>query len=253
MPILTKPAIINKNVAASLTLDKALLKVHASITDSYYQDDANWSKVVFNYRNSFGQREAVIFDASQPTPTKDFLVSDKARSSDFQLQSISIIDYDGGKFKMRRSAIATIVAIADISFESVNTLPAGVTSLLHTYDFSSSLLTISGVSAGEIQNNFTFPFDPSGAYTIRVTCDSNTLSGTVAPTTKLVATFHNSLYGYPNTFADAQNMVAGQMYMAKFVSGWTTGGPFKLAWDYTNGFTGELKISKVEIFQGWHT
>ena len=252
MPILTKPATINKNVAASLTLDKSLLKVHAAITDSYYQDDTNWSKVIFNYKNSFGQHETVIFDATQPTPTKDFLVSDKARS-DFQLQSISIIDMDGGKFKMRRSAIATIVAIADISFESVNTLPAGVTSLLHTYDFSSSLLTVSGVSAGEIQNNFTFPSDQSGAYTIRVTCDSNTLSGAVAPTTKLVASFQNRDYGYPNTFADAQNMVAGQMYMAKIASGATTGGSFKLAWDYTNGFTGDLKISKVEIFQGFHT
>lgn len=106
MPIITKPATIEKNIAASISLNKAALAAVTSVaSDSYFSNSANWAKVHIYYKSSVGnQKEMLRFDATQATPTASFLVSDKARD-EFQIQKILILDFDNGSFEVPRSAL----------------------------------------------------------------------------------------------------------------------------------------------------
>jgi hypothetical protein len=102
MPILTKST-VSKGSPSSFALDKSLLASLAS--DAYFQDPSNWSRVVLAYRSSVGgQKEKVIFDATEAAPSSSFLVSDKARDS-FEIVSIIIYDFDKGYHEIPRSSL----------------------------------------------------------------------------------------------------------------------------------------------------
>lgn len=130
MPIITKPASIEKNVAASITLNKTQLASVSSVAaDSYFSNSANWKSVSIHYKSSQGnQIEVIRFDATQASPSASFLVSDKARDI-FEVKKIVITDFDFGSFTVERSQLP--VADFDISF-SGGSSAIGIPFQLHT-------------------------------------------------------------------------------------------------------------------------
>jgi len=115
MPIITKPGSIQKNVSASITLNKSVLAVNSIVAaDTYFSDSTNWNQVIINYKSPIGhQKESLIFDASLASPSASFLVSLKARDT-FEVQDIIITDFDGGFLKVERANLTT--TDFDISF-----------------------------------------------------------------------------------------------------------------------------------------
>jgi hypothetical protein len=108
MPIITKPATIDKNASAEISLDKSALAAVASVAaDTYFSDSANWSRVYIHYKSSTGnQREVLRFNATVASPAANFLVSDKALDI-FEVQKIVIVDFDAGTFIIPRSQLTT--------------------------------------------------------------------------------------------------------------------------------------------------
>jgi hypothetical protein len=108
MPIITKAGSPVKNSPTVFTLNKADLSAVASVAaDIYFSDTANWKDVILVYKSSVGgQSEVLRFNASLASPTSIFQVSSKARDI-FQIQKITIKDFDGGSFEIPRSALTT--------------------------------------------------------------------------------------------------------------------------------------------------
>jgi hypothetical protein len=117
MAILTKPT-ISKGQANEFDLSKSdLAAVSKVVNDSYFSDQANWSKVIIEYKSAEGnQHEMMIFDASEESPKGNFEVSEKARDS-WEVQSVKIMDFDGGYLKLGRGDLT--VADFDIALGSV--------------------------------------------------------------------------------------------------------------------------------------
>jgi hypothetical protein len=116
MAIITKPVGgVLKGVPATFTLSKVeLLAVPMVAADSYFSDSDNWNKVILKYKSSEGkQYEVVEFNATLSSPTGTFSVSEKARD-EFEIQTLEIIDFDGGIFIVPRGALT--VAEFDIDF-----------------------------------------------------------------------------------------------------------------------------------------
>jgi hypothetical protein len=110
MSIITKPVGgILKGIPATITLDKSLLQaLPIVVADEYFSDPTNWKRVVLNYKSSEGkQYEIVEFDATVSSPTGTFNVSEKARDV-FEIQSINILDFDGGIFTIGRNSLTTV-------------------------------------------------------------------------------------------------------------------------------------------------
>ena len=114
MAIITKPTVA-KGQANEFDLSKSdLALVSKVVNDSYFSDQANWSKVVLQYESSEGeQQEIVVFDASEASPKANFEVSENARDS-WEIKSVIIMDFDGGYLKIDRGELT--VAEFDISF-----------------------------------------------------------------------------------------------------------------------------------------
>ena len=115
MAIVSKPAVIQKNVAAEFTLSKSeLAQVSSVANDTYFGNTANWKEVILYYKsNPAKQREILKFDATQESPTANFLVSDRARDV-FEVQKIVIKDFDEDSMTVERSEL--VAAEFDISF-----------------------------------------------------------------------------------------------------------------------------------------
>jgi hypothetical protein len=114
MAIITKSTVA-KGQANEFDLSKSdLALVSKVVNDSYFSDQANWSKVVLQYESAEGkQQEVVTFDATQTAPKGTFEVSEKARDS-WEIKSILIMDFDGGYLKINRGELT--VEEFDISF-----------------------------------------------------------------------------------------------------------------------------------------
>lgn len=116
MAIITKPVGgVLKGVPATFTLSKVeLLAVPMVSADSYFSDSDNWNKVILKYKSSEGkQYEVVEFNATLSSPTGTFSASEKARD-EFEIQTLEIIDFDGGIFIVPRGSLT--VAEFDIDF-----------------------------------------------------------------------------------------------------------------------------------------
>lgn len=129
MPIITKPASIQKGVAASFSLDKATLAAVASVgADSYYSNQSNWQRVSLYYSSASAgvgaQVEVVIFDATQSSPTANFLASSTARTQ-YNIAQIVIRDFDNGCFVVPRSQLTT--SEFDITLTSGSGSPTVIT------------------------------------------------------------------------------------------------------------------------------
>ena len=127
MSIITKPAGgVLKGVPATFTLNKVeLLAVPMVSADSYFSDSDNWNKVILKYKSSEGkQYEVVEFNATLSSPTGIFSVSEKARD-EFEIQTLEIIDFDGGIFIVPRGALTA----AEFDIDFGYTPPVGPTSV----------------------------------------------------------------------------------------------------------------------------
>lgn len=123
MPIITKPASIEKDAPATMSLDKSSLAAVSMVAiDPYFSDSSNWSRVHVYYKSSVGnQKEVLRFDATEANPETVFLVSQKARDG-FQVQKILILDFDNGSFEVPRSALNTAEFDVDMGAAPVSAL-----------------------------------------------------------------------------------------------------------------------------------
>lgn len=179
MPIITKPATIQKGIAAEISLDKSALAAVASVAaNAYYSDSANWKEVFIYYKSSTGnQREILKFNATVTSPTANFLVSNKALDI-FEVQKIVIVDFDAGNITIPRSQLTT----ADFDVDMTPAPAAGISFQLNSgHDTVSPLINptylakttnegylavaLSNVSIGSLTSgisNFDITFNLSG-------------------------------------------------------------------------------------------
>lgn len=173
MPIVSKPASIEKNAVAVFTLDKTVLAAVASVVaDSYFSDSTKWSEVLIYYKSSEGnQREILKFDATQASPTANFLVSEFARDI-FEVQKIVIKDFDNGSFVVQRSELVAAEFDVDMSGGGSG---GGVLKISQELNDGGTLpLTLSATGEGQTftpQENFSltgveFNFDHNGTDSI---------------------------------------------------------------------------------------
>lgn len=115
MPIITKPSSIQKNQSAQFVLNKTELSQLPSIlADTYFSDTSNWKEVILSYKSTTGNQNQILkFDATLSSPSYNLLVSEKAKDL-FQVQRITIVDFDNGSIKIPRSQLT--VSDFDISF-----------------------------------------------------------------------------------------------------------------------------------------
>jgi len=112
MPIITKPASIEKNSLAEISLDKSALA--AIVSNLYFQDSDNWKSVDMVFVSNPGnQRKVIKFDAAQLSPLASFYASAKAENI-FEIKKIVINDFDGGKFTILRVDIPNATTEFDI-------------------------------------------------------------------------------------------------------------------------------------------
>jgi hypothetical protein len=116
MAILTKIDTPAKGSSATFELNKADLNtlVNSFTADTFWQSQANWGKVVLHYQSDIGnQKELVQFDPSQGSPQAEFSLVSNARDL-FQIKAIYVVDFDGGKLSIPRSAISTAETEFDV-------------------------------------------------------------------------------------------------------------------------------------------
>jgi hypothetical protein len=153
MAILTKPTIA-KGQPNEIDLSKSELALLSKVVnDSYFSDQANWSKVIIEYKSAEGsQHEMMIFDATGDSPKGNFEVSEKARDS-WEVQSVKIMDFDGGYLKLGRGDLTVEefdIALGSVggdvgaiytAFNYVNVLRPDE---LGTYDYFGRSVAVSG-------------------------------------------------------------------------------------------------------------
>jgi hypothetical protein len=119
MAIITKPANLTKGTPMSFSLSKSdLAALNEVSSNAYYSDMQNWQSVLVKYKSSNGnQYEVLKFNVSDANPTANFNVS--ARALDlFEVQTIQIVDFDGGIFTIGRGSLTT--ADFDVDFNAGN-------------------------------------------------------------------------------------------------------------------------------------
>jgi len=148
MAIITKPSGMEKGTEYDFTLNITDLLAHASVSaDSYFSNQANWDKVVLNYDSAEGnQPEVLIFENvdSGDSDTASFGVHALARDA-FEIQSIIIMDKQGGYLHVKRSDL--VAADFDVDFSAA---PSGSTVTTVTWDTTSPDYGFYDVSNGGI-------------------------------------------------------------------------------------------------------
>jgi hypothetical protein len=105
MSFLTKPTSMMKGVSESFTLEKSSLSmVDKVFADEFFSDSSNWKSVTVEYKNSFGQKQVLAFNALLNSPTAFFSVSSSARG-DFEITKVVISDHDNGTLTIDRSEL----------------------------------------------------------------------------------------------------------------------------------------------------
>jgi len=206
MAIITSvPAIgsIVKGSPATFTLSKAQLLLVPSVAGStYYSDSGNWKAVVLNYMSDpLNQPEVVGFDATQPTPTGIFDVVLSALDV-FNIQSISIIDFQGGVFTVPRSELTVAEFDVDMgtpppSYVTYNNLFDGgatdVNGKVYKGSGGGEPLAVSNTSVGQFAGNFNISFKISNVDTFGVIVGLSS-SNSAAPAIKVQASSGNLIF-----------------------------------------------------------
>lgn len=104
MALLTRPANLSRNVAATITIDYAELAALPAVPAGFYKNTANWKEVFLKVKNkASGQKSVVHF--TLPSTTGTLLVSDKARAGAWEIDSFVIRDFDRGEVTVAKSQI----------------------------------------------------------------------------------------------------------------------------------------------------
>ena len=133
MAIITKGSNLEKGSEVEFTLNITDLLAHASVSgDAYFSDQSNWDKVFINYASEGYQKEILIFKNvdSGATSVANFGVFSGARDA-FEIQSIIIMDKQGGYLHVKRSDL--VVADFDVDFSAA---PSGGGGNTINWDYS---------------------------------------------------------------------------------------------------------------------
>lgn len=105
MAILTRSANIQKGAPSSMTINRTELA--ALVSDPYYANTANWKEVYFQFKhNGSGQKSSALFVSGNDNA--DFEVTNSARGGAWQIEVITIKDYDGGNFQLSRDELSAL-------------------------------------------------------------------------------------------------------------------------------------------------
>lgn len=117
MAIISKPNSIVKGTTVEFTLFKGeLVNNHVVSSDVYFSDFENWMSVNLNYKSTEGnQRKIVSFNSFENFAPAPFSSSERARDI-FEIESITIVDFDGEILIVPRDALNTLEF--DINFNS---------------------------------------------------------------------------------------------------------------------------------------
>lgn len=256
MAILTK-AQVSKGTSSIFSISKNdLLALIPS--GNYFEDIANWSKIMLHYQSSDKSQNIVVaMDASIENPNGKFIISETALDN-FEIVFVILLDFDGGRLEIPRSSLPT-------SEFDVSILPP---TLLTTRNFAvadaedvfegvmsrgEDYLSIPAGS-GAYKHQYSFPQNGSGAYTLKIYVKSNTLARDVEAL-GLQGAFQNN-FAYQPDFTNEHTFVSDQVISVNIVSGSGSGGLFHLRSNFDTEspyfYTGELRISKIELYQGFN-
>lgn len=95
---------IVKGQSNTVTLNKASL--NTLFSDVYFDVLTNWKSVIATYKSVDGQLNDVVFDTVNDL-AGDFNPSSLAVDSTWEIQSITIVDFDNGYLKLLRGDLTT--------------------------------------------------------------------------------------------------------------------------------------------------
>jgi hypothetical protein len=105
MSFLTKPSVTKGQPSTFTLLKDELVLIEKVASDEFFSDITNWKRVSLQFKNTEGQEEVLVFDASVASPFAIFNVSLKARS-DYQLRRVIIKDLDNGTLVIKRADLS---------------------------------------------------------------------------------------------------------------------------------------------------
>jgi hypothetical protein len=102
--LISKPASVTKGTPQVISFDRD--EVAALISDEYFQDPLNWSKVTFYYKDATGiQKNYCHMDLVSDSGS--FKVSVRALTNTWQLFKVFVEDFDGGLYVIRRADLGS--------------------------------------------------------------------------------------------------------------------------------------------------
>lgn len=109
MALLLRPANVQKNVAATFTIDFTELAALPKVPAGKYKDPTNWKKVsVRVVHSTSGQKKDIEYIL--PATEGSLLVSDSARAGTWEVFSILIRDFDRGEIVLHQSDIPSVAS-----------------------------------------------------------------------------------------------------------------------------------------------
>lgn len=146
-------AAITKGTPAEFSLVKSELAALVP-QGHYFADSANWRQVILHYQSSAAHKQNVFvrMDSTLATPVGNFSLSPRALN-DFEIKFITIYDFDGGKYVIKRNLLPSI------EFD-VNIVTAPVSLFNRNFSQASSG---DEFTSGTISGNL-LTFGPSASY-----------------------------------------------------------------------------------------
>jgi hypothetical protein len=123
MALITIPGVPQKNTFQNYSIN--VPDLIALVTQTYFQDQTNWKKIILTYVSSVSNQISLIsFTADEllTTLTSPGFFAEEARSS-FQVSNITIYDKQNGRFRLERSQIPNVENY-DLLFASAQTSTA---------------------------------------------------------------------------------------------------------------------------------
>lgn len=116
MSIITKPSTVNRGAIYLFDLSKTELAAHVKVSaDGYFSNSVNWKSVILNYKSTARKQYTnVRFNTEDVTPQGKFSVSLKSLG-DFEIESLTINDFDGGTLDLYRSELTVAEFDVDIT------------------------------------------------------------------------------------------------------------------------------------------
>lgn len=102
--LISKPASVTKGTPQVISFDRD--ELIALIDDVYFEEDLNWSKVTFYYKDATGLQRSYCY-MNLATDSGSFSVSVKALTNTWQLFKVIVEDFDGGVYVIKRADLGS--------------------------------------------------------------------------------------------------------------------------------------------------